>query len=246
MYCDYSNTVSNAVTGSVLSCSSTGTLTFNNEKLVTQSDLNGVLRKIEKALEEKDETTMFNTKDYGACGLAVHMSMYGLAIMNASGDWVSYDKENNEIVNVDCFHKHYPKAFYTIPVTIDSVERYDIVRHGKSYMVIQGANDDGLIAIDLYSGESKVIVPIKTMFGTFIGKVISIFNFSAMSEDSAMLPFLFSDSNDFDPMMMFMMQNQNNKEMFSNPMMMALMLSKDKDFDPMMMLALSQLNAPKA
>lgn len=214
---------------------------------------------ITTAIDIKKEENNMNTNkmfnfDFGPCGDTIRMSMYGLAVKNQAGEWVSYDSNNGEIVNVDVFNiAEGGKWFYKMPVSVDDVAVGDLLIHSKKPCYVVDFNENTLnpIVIDIFSMERKEILLQKSMFGfNFATKVVSLFDGFGGEKPSAknpfgnMLPFFFmsNSSGDIDPTLMFMMmQGQNGSEntsVFGNPMMMYLMMKghTDSDMLPLMMM----------
>lgn len=221
-------------------------------------ELRNRVRKLEndmltKADKEKENETMIKgvNFDFGPCGSGVRLSMYGMAIQNSAGEWVSYNPATGEIINVDILNiADGGKYLYKMPVPISDVKVGDIVVHNRVPMFVTDILGNGTFAVtDVRAGESKTIIPVRNMFGfNFMTKVISLFG-NMMGTPSAdqpfgnMLPFLMMGENksmDNDAMLMFMlMQNQSGSNMFSNPMMMYFLMKDNKDFDPMMLMMMS-------
>lgn len=60
--------------------------------------------------------------DFGPCTTDnIRMSMYGLAVKNANGTWVSYNPESKEIIDVDIFNFDGGKFLYKMPVAIKDI-----------------------------------------------------------------------------------------------------------------------------
>lgn len=211
---------------------------------------NDMLTKVDK---EKENETMIKgvNFDFGPCGSGVRLSMYGMAIQNSAGEWVSYNPATGEIINVDILNiADGGKYLYKMPVPISEVKVGDIVVHNRVPMFVTDILGNGTFAVtDVRAGESKTIIPVRNMFGfNFMTKVISLFG-NMMGTPSAdqpfgnMLPFLMmgeGKSMDNDAMLMFMLlQNQSNSNMFNNPMMMYFLMKDNKDFDPMMLMMMS-------
>ena len=189
--------------------------------------------------------------DFGPCGNTVRLSMYGMAIQNVSGEWVSYNPESREIINVDVFNMaDGGKYMYKMPVAISEVEVGDIVIHNRVPMFVTAINENGTFEVtDVRAGEAKTVIPTRNMFGfNFMTKVVSLFGAftDAPTADQPfgnMLPFLMmGDNKDIDPMMMFFMMGQGGTNVMANPMMMYFMMKDNKDFDPMMMFMMMNQN----
>ena len=189
--------------------------------------------------DEGDKTKMkgFNF-DFGPCtNDQVRMSMYGLAIKNASGEWVSYN--DGQVVNVDVLNFDGAKYMFKMPVAVKDIAVGDIVIHNRVPMFVESV-ENGIHVVDIRAGEKKEILPTTNMFGfNFVTKIVSMFNAfqSSPTPDQPfgnMLPFLMLNGEDgkamdSDTMLMFMMmQNQNGStNSFANPMMLYFLM-KDK------------------
>ena len=186
---------------------------------------------------EKTKMKGFNF-DFGPCtNDQVRMSMYGLAIKNASGEWVSYN--DGQVVNVDVLNFDGAKYMFKMPVAVKDIAIGDIVIHNRVPMFVESV-ENGIHVVDIRAGEKKEILPTTNMFGfNFVTKIVSLFNAfqSSPTPDQPfgnMLPFLMLNgedgkSMDSDTMLMFMMmQNQNGSaNVFANPMMLYFLM-KDK------------------
>lgn len=246
-------------TGTVPVVNSLDTNTWGTVAIQSDTEeLRNRVRKLEndmltKADKEKENETMIKgvNFDFGPCGSGVRLSMYGMAIQNSAGEWVSYNSATGEIINVDILNiADGGKYLYKMPVPISDVKVGDIVVHNRVPMFVTDILGNGTFAVtDVRAGESKTIIPVRNMFGfNFMTKVISLFG-NMMGTPSAdqpfgnMLPFLMmgeGKSMDNDAMLMFMlMQNQSNSNMFNNPMMMYFLMKDNKDFDPMMLMMMS-------
>ena len=51
--------------------------------------------------KEGKNMNIFENMDFGPCGDRVKISPIGIAIKNSNDEWVSYNTETNEIINVD-------------------------------------------------------------------------------------------------------------------------------------------------
>lgn len=186
---------------------------------------------------EKTKMKGFNF-DFGPCtNDQVRMSMYGLAIKNASGEWVSYN--DGQVVNVDVLNFDGAKYMFKMPVAVKDIAVGDIVIHNRVPMFVESV-ENGIHVVDIRAGEKKEILPTTNMFGfNFVTKIVSLFNVfqSSPTPDQPfgnMLPFLMLNgedgkSVDSDTMLMFMMmQGQTGSaNMFNNPMMLYFLM-KDK------------------
>lgn len=191
--------------------------------------------KIIKEENNKMDNKIFNF-DFGPVkGDNIRMSMYGLAIKNRDGNYVAWDKVNENIMNVDILNFNGDGLMYKMPVAIKDIRDGDIVIHNKVPMFVLEVFEKSLDVIDIYSGERKSIILSRSPFGfDFATKVISLIDFGAMGGDtpSADNPFgnmwpllMLGDSSSIDPMMLALVCT--GKGDCANPMMMyALMASK--------------------
>lgn len=194
----------------------------------------------------KMDNKIFNF-DFGPVkGDNIRMSMYGLAIKNKDGNYVAWDKVNENIMNVDILNFNGDGLMYKIPVAIKDIKDGDIVIHNKVPMFVLEVFDKSLDVIDIYSGERKSIILSRSPFGfDFATKVISLVDFSTMggatpSEDNPfgnMWPLLMlGDSSSIDPMMLALMCA--NKGDCANPMMMYALLASKGNNDNLLPLML--------
>ena len=194
----------------------------------------------------KMDNKIFNF-DFGPVkGDNIRMSMYGLAVKNRDGNYVAWDKVNENIMNVDILNFNGDGLMYKIPVAIKDIKDGDIVIHNKVPMFVLEVFDKSLDVIDIYSGERKSIILSRSPFGfDFATKVISLIDFGAMggatpSEDNPfgnMWPLLMlGDSGSIDPMMLALMCA--SKGDCANPMMMYALLASKGNNDNLLPLML--------
>lgn len=222
------------------------------DKIVVDA-MDARIRQLEKEMKTKNENAKekedmkFNF-DFGPVDSnSVRMSMYGLAIKNRDGIWVSYDSNGNQVMDVDVLNFDGAKFMYKMPVAIKDIAAGDIVVHNRKPMFVTEITKAGIAAMDIYEGEMKVIVPTVNMFGfNFVTKIVSLVNFGTPTADQPfgnMLPFMLMNDgkNDKNSMLMMAMAMNGgmNANMMSNPlMMMALMGDKDIDTGMLMYLAM--------
>jgi hypothetical protein len=195
--------------------------------------------------KENDSMNLFKNFDFGSCeNDNVKMSMYGIAVKNANGTWVSYDAKSESVVDVDILNFD-AKYLYKMPVAIKDVKTGDVVIHNRKPMFVTVVEDGKLGAIDPAAGEEKVILLTKSMFGfDFVTKVVNLFGdlSSTASADAPfgnMLPLmLLADGGKSDDMLPLMFAMGGGKFDMSNPMMMYFLMkdSKSNDMLPLMFL----------
>ena len=194
----------------------------------------------------KMDNKIFNF-DFGPVkGDNIRMSMYGLAVKNRDGNYVAWDKVNENIMNVDILNFNGDGLMYKIPVAIKDIKDGDIVIHNKVPMFVLEVFEKSLDVIDIYSGERKSIILSRSPFGfDFATKVISLIDFGTMSgatpsEDNPfgnMWPLLMlGDSSSIDPMMLALMCA--GKGDCANPMMMYALLASKGNNDNLLPLIL--------
>lgn len=204
--------------------------------------------KKEKVKERKNMKNFNFNFDFGSCtDDSIRMSMYGIAIKNANGIYVSYDSKSQKIIDVDIMNFNGGKYMFKVPVALKSVSIGDVVIHNRKPMFVTEVNREGndLTVIDVYNGEKKEIIPTTNMFNfNFVTKVVSLLNvcgFNAPSEDMPfgnMLPFiLMNEDKDFDPMMMYFAMNGGNNKF--NPAIFFLMKDDTSNNDMIKMMLLS-------
>lgn len=184
--------------------------------------------------------------DFGPCtNDNIRMSMYGLAVKNANGTWVSYNPESKEIIDVDIFNFDGGKFLYKMPVAIKDVKVGDIVIHNRKAMFVIEVAETGMTAIDPQAGEEKKILLTRSPFGfNYATKVVSLFNMTsdAPTPDAPfgnMLPFLMlsENSGEFDMntmLMLSMMSGQSGMDFSKNPMMMYFLMKDSKNADDLL------------
>ena len=217
------------------------------------SKVENVLNKYEN---KKENSTMkgFNF-DFGPMNAnVVRMSVYGMAVKNKVGTWVSYDAKAGEIMDVDVFNFEGSKFMYKMPVAINDVAVGDIIVHMSVPMFVVGKAEDGkaVIAVDPVSGERKEIMLTKSPFGfNFVTKVVNFLG-NAFNADAnnpfgnlGLMMMLSEDGNGVKDMLpLMLMANGGNIDM-SNPLMMyALMSGEGKMGDMLPFMLMMNANKP--
>lgn len=229
---------------------------WNNFEFIqsqTHSPLVGTVDSIEKEKRKDNDNMNFNF-DFGPLtnNDNVRMSIYGLAVKNSDGVWVSYDKAGKQIMNVDVFNFDGRRFMYKIPVAVKDIAVGDVVVHKHVPMFVESVKD-GIHVVDIFSGEKKNILPTSNMFGfNFVTKIVSFVDFSNAKADENnpfgnMLPFmLFADGtnnskSDIDPLMLMILMNGGQLGDFSkNPLMLYFLLGDKGNND--MLLPLMMMN----
>lgn len=163
---------------------------------------------------------------------SIRLSMYGMAIKNKAGKWVSYDNETRRMIDVEVFNISIKseKVFFKLPKAVDKVEPGDIILHnGRPVFVEIVREDNKFEVIDPYEGTAIVIIPTVSPFGfNFVTQIVSIADYmptaTADNPFGNLLPFLLGEDNNGLAMAMLM-----NKDMDIDPMMFALMCNGKSD-----------------
>ena len=226
----------NISTGEKLSLSSC--ISTSIDELTTE--VNDCKKEIEKLKQGRNNNmNMFGNFDFGKVnGDNVRMSMYGIAVKNSAGTWVSYNSNNGEIVDVDIMNFNGSNFMYKVPVALNQVKVGDVVIHNRKPMFVIGIDNNKFTAVDVMVGEEKTVLPTKNMFGfNFITKVISFMDFNGENKPSENNPFgnawmfmLNSDENmsTEDMLALMMMTSSNgNFNFMNNPMFMMLFASEN-------------------
>lgn len=188
--------------------------------------------------------------DFGPCTTDnIRMSMYGLAVKNANGTWVSYNPESKEIIDVDIFNFDGGKFLYKMPVAIKDIAPGMVIIHNRKAMFVIEVGDSGITAVDPQAGEEKKILPTKNCFNfNFYTRVVSLFDSFMKSPENVpsvenpfgnMLPFLMMSENsgEFDMntmLMLSMMGGQGGMDFSKNPMMMYFLMKDSKNADDLL------------
>ena len=253
VYSDRTNgTVSNSMDGySNISLSYNGYDTMQSKVSELEKDVSKLKKTVntEKTQKGKEDKMTGLNFDFGPCtGDNIRMSMYGLAVKNASGTWVSYNKDSRQIIDVDILNFDGSRFMFKMPVAIKDIQIGDIVVHNRVPMFITEIDDCGkLFAVDVRAGEEKCIIPTRNMFGfDFVTKIVSLFDAigGAPSPDQPfgnMLPLLIAGSDNasnIDPLMIIMMTQGGQGVDASNPWMLYALMKDNENMNSLLPLLL--------
>ena len=209
-----------------------------------------------KEKNEREENNMFKNFKFGPVeNPNVKISPYGIAVQNNSGTYVSYNKDTEEIVDVDILNFKCNNMLYMMPSAIADIKDGDVIIHNRVPMIVVGVDEidrSRLIAVDVSSGEEKVILPTKSPFGfNFVTKIVSILDMMPTSTEANennpfgnLLPFMImGDNKDINPLMF--MALSNGSDFTSNPMMLYALAASGKDNDNLLPLMLMGMNMKK-
>ena len=224
---DYNNTIGSISYDNTSNYNKATSISLS-DTFVTKDELDIALatKEDKKPLEknkENDKMKGFNF-DFGPVkGDVVKMSVYGLAVKNNNGTYVSYNAADGAIVDVDILNFDGSKFLYKMPVAIKDIKVGDIVVHNRIPMFVLGTTTKSLNVVDPVSGEKKEIMLTRSPFGfDFATKIVNFLgNFSA------------DPSNPFGNMWMLMLANEGGANNDLLPLM--LMNQNGGAMDPMMM-----------
>ena len=192
--------------------------------------------------KEKKETMKFGNFDFGPVDTSVRMSLYGLAIKNASGTYVAYDVANKSVMDVDIVNFEGANKFmYKMPVAIKDVAVGDVVIHARKPVFVQEVlKDNRLRVMDIYDGEEKTIVLTKSPFGfDFATKIVNLINFGGANAETPfgnLLPLMLMNDGNTNDMLPLLLMN-GNIDFTNNPMLMYMLFSKgNNDMLPFLMM----------
>ena len=230
----------------VLSQYCAGEISFNETLDRLEDKLNQVIEKSIKN-EKENKNMKFGNFDFGPVDSSVRMSLYGMAIKNASGAYVAYDTNSKQVMDVDIFNFDGANKFiYKMPAAIKDIRIGDVVIHARKPMFVQAVKGENRLSVlDIFDGEEKTIVLTKSPFGfDFITKVVSLIDMTGTATKGNpfgnMLPFLMlSDGKGMDDVLPFLLMSQGGN-FASNPMLMYALLGKDgktNDILPFLMMS---------
>ena len=205
---------------------------------------------------EKENNIMKFNFDFGPVNPSmVRMSLYGLAVKNKAGTWVSYDAKAGDIMDVDILNFDGAKFLYKMPVAIKDIAIGDVVIHNgvPVFVIAIATNGTYITGVDPVNGERKDIMLPKSPFGfNFATKVVNFlgnaFNTVATAENPFgnmwMLMAMSGEDKDMNDILPFLMLNNATPGIDNNVLMfMALSNTKDGSKDnilPMLMMMNAQ------
>lgn len=206
--------------------------------------------------EEKVMMKGFNFEFGPLNGGLAKMSIYGLAVRNKAGVYVSYNAETQELMDVEIFQFDGSKFLYRMPVAVKDIIVGDVVIHQNIPMFVVEIPVDGktLKVVDPCNGERKEIMLTRSPFGfNFATKIVNFLDGVIKGvTPSADNPFgnmwmlaLMDENKDMTKMLPFMFMNQNGMNI--DPMMMMFMMGDNKDMGDMLpLMMMMNMNKPAA
>ena len=204
---------------------------------------------------KKENSVMKFNFDFGPVNSSmVRMSLYGLAVKNKAGTWVSYDAKAGDIMDVDILNFDGAKFLYKMPVATKDIATGDVVIHNGIPMFVIGVavNDAYITAVDPINGERKDIMLPKSPFGfNFATKVVNFLgnlNTGATSDNPfgnlGLMMMLSENGNGVKDMLPLMLMANGGSVDMSNPLMMYALMGNDSksgnDLLPMLMMLSAQ------
>ena len=182
----------------------------------------------------------------------VRVSMYGIAIKNVDGRYVSWDVKNHAVMDVEIMNMPCDDFLYMMPVAIKDIKSGDVVIHNRVPMFVVEVHTSTLKVIDIREGTEKEIYLTKSPFGfNFATKVVSLIDMSSNKANESnpfgnFLPFMLMGDGKMDDLMPLMLMSNGSGAMdMSNPMMLYFMMKDGKSNDMLpLMLMMNQTAVP--
>jgi hypothetical protein len=241
---DYTNSVSNIET---------------KEEYVKVEDFYKVIEKLEVKESKTEEKGMKFKLDFGKLNNAsnIGLSIKGVCVKNAEQNWVTYDTEAKEVIDVNGFMLEKGNEYlYKMPVALKNIKKGDMLIHNNIGVFVEGINTEegtekiiSLVVVSPAEGEVREILPIKNMFNfEYMTKVVNVFDMfgekpNVDSPFGNMLPFLMMKDgakNIKDIILMQTMMKQEDSSL--NPMMLMLLGDDNKSIDPMVLMMMNNMN----
>ena len=184
----------------------------------------------------------------------VRVSMYGIAIKNVDGRYVSWDVKNHAVMDVEIMNMPCGDFLYMMPVAIKDIKSGDVVIHNRVPMFVVEVHTSTLKVIDIREGTEKEIYLTKSPFGfNFATKVVSLIDMSSNKANESnpfgnFLPFMLMGDGKMDDLMPLMLMSNGSGAMdMSNPMMLYFMMKdgKSNDMLPLMLMMNQTQSKPK-
>lgn len=198
--------------------------------------------------EEREENStmdnLFGNLGFGKIkGNRFKLSMNGIAVEQATGKYVVYNKDNNEFVDVTNTLFDIKDALFLLPAV--EVNAGDTVLHeGKAYYIVDTTNE--IKAVSYEDCTQTVLIPKSTMFGIkYFQKVFSMFgdNFAATGDlfSNPLMLMALMDGKNSDLTQLMLLSSLNKGELGNNPMALAMLLKGDKGSDSLSTIALMSM-----
>ena len=201
---------------------------------------------------KKENNNMKFNFDFGPVNSnTVRMSLYGLAVKNKAGTYVSYDAKSGSIMDVDVLNFDGAKFLYKMPVAMKDIAIGDVIVHHNVPMFVVATGNGYVTAVDPIAGERKEVMLTKSPFGfDFFTKVINFLgNLNAGADASNPfgnlgLMLMLNEGNGMNDLLPLMLMSGNAGLDMSNPLMMYALLGDNKGSNDLLPLML-MMNANK-
>lgn len=184
----------------------------------------------------------------------IKFSLKGMAYRTNTGNFVVYNKEEDNLIDVSDFVMDMDGLLYVMPVAIKDIAAGDIICHNKEFVIVKEVNKEGIKVISPSNKEIRTIMPEHNIFGfDYCSKIVSPMNgnmFNSASKDAPfgnMLPFIMLSNNrdekssGIEKLILMNIISGNNSFDFSNPMTMLLFCNSENgdknDLLPLMMMS---------
>ncbi len=222
---------------------------------VTKAELDDAIKPFtnNKSTKENNKEMKGFNFDFGPIKTdSVKISVYGLAVKNTNGTYVSYDATKGNLMDVDILNFDGSKFLYKMPVAIKDIKIGDVVVHNRIPMFVTNISADAksLVVVDPVNGEKKDIMLTRSPFGfDFATKIVNIIgNMSADADNPFGNIWMFAlasgdgKDNSFADLAPLMLMNQGNLNI--DPMMMLLLCGDRKDNLLPLMFMMNKTNTP--
>ena len=186
---------------------------------------------------KKENIAMKFNFDFGPVNASmVRMSLYGLAVKNKAGTWVSYDAKAGDIMDVDILNFDGAKFLYKMPVATKDIAIGDVVIHNgiPMFVIAIATNGAYITAVDPINGERKDIMLPKSPFGfNFATKVVNFLGNLNTGADASNpfgnlgLMLMLNDNKDMGDLLPLMLMTGNSGLDMSNPLMLYALMGND-------------------
>ena len=229
------------------------------EEYVKVEDFYKVIEKLEVKENKTEEKGMNFKLDFGKLNNTsnIGLSIKGVCVKNAEQNWVAYDTETKEVIDVNGFMLEKGNEYlYKMPVALKNIKKGDMLIHNNIGVFVEEINTEegtekikSLVVVSPAEGEVREILPIKNMFNfEYMTKVVNVFEMfgekpNVDSPFGNMLPFLMMKDgakNIKDIILMQTMMKQENSSL--NPMMLMLLGDDNKSIDPMVLMMMNNMN----
>lgn len=172
-------------------------------------------------------------------------------VRRKNGDYVTYDLEQDVIVNASDAVVDLADFFYQIPVTADQVKRGDLIKNGINYYIVKEVKDGSIKGMNLNTGSGSELCKEVNLFGAkYFAKIVNVmadgFGQAGTDATNGFNPLLLmamkddSDTSIKDIMMLQAMSGQAGTDFAKNPMALMALLGDDSDVDPLALMMLTQ------